>query len=656
MDKNKKVKLILPALLLMLLVIGATYAYFVAQKGSGGSANINVEAGTTDTLTFTKGNSITIDANSDNFKSGEPNQEGKTEVSAHLVANNGNYTAQETYNVYLNLVSNPFVYTQEGKPELILQVIDPGGNPLETLDDTSIKYVSIEDVDDEENPLKGFDITTANGLIPIKLSEEIDAEPSDDENNGKADETWQIKIILINYDYDQQVNTGKTFNAQAIITHGTLPNIKVETANITNNSMKVVVTISDYEDNIDNVEFKINADEDNNWHEASNDSENIYSYTFNDLTESKKYEVSTKISFNEEKIVKVIEESITSKKTLADACPKGGNLADCVISLYNKNSNYEDTKLYYHDASLADGANDLSYRYTGGDYQLTDLAKQSYSSINDLIKLSCNGVLSTVSNEYCAPNPVYTLSYNSNIENLTTLKQALLRAISDGYINDNNIKNFVCFGGDCSNADNLYRIIGAFKVNNEYQIKLVKADEAGKDLLGEDGDFVSSGTSAAYNTYLGNHNEWPRYTWDKTGKNVWSESELNKQNLNIFYLDKLGSWSNMIAMTEWQVGKMTYQTALEQGAHTAYENELGSVKTILNQAKIGLIYVSDYYYGATKDRWSLSGYIEETSEDYRLATWDNWIWIGDDFWFITQNTENATDVFHGATRGTVHTT
>ncbi len=231
MEKSKKEKgLILFTLFtLLLVIIGATYAYFTAQRGTGGSANINVEAGTTDSLTFTKGTSITIDANSDNFKSGEPNQSGETEVSAHLVANNGNFTASETYNVYLNLIDNPFVYTRENSPELILQVIDPDGQPLETLEDETIKHVSIEGVDDEEDPLVGFDITTATGIIPIKLSEEISAQPSDDENNGKADETWQIKIILINHDYDQQVNTGKTFNAQAIIMHGTLPNIKVET-------------------------------------------------------------------------------------------------------------------------------------------------------------------------------------------------------------------------------------------------------------------------------------------------------------------------------------------------------------------------------------------------------------------------------------------
>ncbi len=656
--ENKNKFMILSLLLLLLVVIGATYAFFAAQRGAGGSANINVEAGTTDSLTFTNGSAITIDANSDNFKSGEPNQEGDTTVSAHLVANNGNNTATETYNVYLNFVNNPFVYTKAGSPELILQVTDPDGQPLQTLEDTSIKHVSIPDVDDEENPLEGFDITTATGLIQIKKDQVISAAPSEDDNNGKKDQDWQIKIILINHDYDQQVNTGKTFNAQAIITAGTLPNVKVETMNITNDSMKVVATISDYEDTINKVEFQIDDVTDTEWHEANNDSENIYSHTFESLTSNKKYNVKTKVTYEtSQELLNVITESITAKKTLADACPNGGNLAECVIGLYNKNSNYEDTKLYLHDSSLDNGANDLSYRYTGGDYKITQKAKNdTYNTINDVIKLNCKGSDIANSNEYCATNSIYRLSYNQEEQTFTTLKSVLTQAINDGYISDNNIKNFVCFGDECTNnKDNLYRIIGAFKVGEEYQIKLVKADEAGEELLGNDGDYASSGTREPYNTYLGNHTEWPRYTWDKTGANTWSESALNTQNLNITYLNKLGTWANLITNTEWQVGGMTSQNGYEQGAHTAFESELGSAKTPLtNLAKIGMMYVSDFYYGATKDYWSLPGYVP-SFEDYRLSAWYNWTWIGDDFWLITPSTSISTHAFFASTLGGMYT-
>ncbi len=655
--KNKNKIMILALLLLLLVVVGATYAFFAAQRGAGGSANINVEAGTTDSLTFTNGSAITIDANSDNFKSGEPNQEGNTTVSAHLIANNGNNTATETYNVYLNLINNPFVYTRTDSPELILQVTDPEGHPLVALEDTSIKHVSLNDVDENEDPLEGFDITTATGLITIKLNEPIEATPSEDDRNGKADEEWQIKIILINHDYDQQVNTGKTFNAQAIITAGTLPNVKVETADITNDSMKVVATISDYEDTIDNVAFKINADEDADWHNADNDDANVYSYTFDNLTANKKYEVSTKIELNDDELLNVITESTTVKKSIEDACPRGGKLADCVISLYNKNNTYEDTKLYFHNGTIEEGdAGDLSYRFAGGDYQLTQKAKDAkYNTIHDIIKLNCDGSEAPNSNDYCPTNPIYTLNYNQDGTNYNTLKAVLYKAIADGYISDNNVKNFVCFGDDCADVENLYRIIGAFKVGEEYQIKLVKADEVDKNLLGTDGDFASQGSRGAYHTYLRYHDDYPRYTWNINGQGVWSESSLNTHNLNTTYLGNLGDWANYIAMTEWQVGGMTYQTGHQSNAHTAYENELGASKNILTHpAKIGMMYVSDYYYGASKAWWSLPGDVSNL-EDYRKAALDNWTWIGDNFWLITPSTSDSERAFCVTSNGYVYT-
>ncbi len=218
MTGKKKISII-ALLLLLVCVISATYAYFVAQKGSGGSANINVEAGTTDSLTFKSGPAINIIANSDNFAKNKGNQSGETQVSAHLVANNGNYTATEQYYVYVEVQENPFLYSQEETPELILQITDPEGNAVDTIEMKGIDYVTINA--NSENEIKGFDITTYEGLIAIKNKEEISAEPNEEvpEQNGIADETWQIKVIFINLDTDQQVNTGKTFRAQALIQH-----------------------------------------------------------------------------------------------------------------------------------------------------------------------------------------------------------------------------------------------------------------------------------------------------------------------------------------------------------------------------------------------------------------------------------------------------
>lgn len=220
MNTETKKKIGIVALgLLLITVIGATYAYFVAQKGSGGSANIDVESGTTDLLSFKVGDAITIEANSDNFAKDKGNREGQTTATATLVANNGNYTATDNYYLYLNIIDNPFQYTESNQAELILQVTDPNGDELETLDGGNLNYVTLEGMGEDENAIQGFDITEASGLIAIKNLYEISAVASADDNNGKASQTWNIKVILINRDYDQQVNTGKTFNAEVLIQH-----------------------------------------------------------------------------------------------------------------------------------------------------------------------------------------------------------------------------------------------------------------------------------------------------------------------------------------------------------------------------------------------------------------------------------------------------
>ena len=54
-DKNKRQAIILcivGILTLITLVVGATFAYFKAQGGAGGSSDVNVITATTDLLTF----------------------------------------------------------------------------------------------------------------------------------------------------------------------------------------------------------------------------------------------------------------------------------------------------------------------------------------------------------------------------------------------------------------------------------------------------------------------------------------------------------------------------------------------------------------------------------------------------------------------------
>ena len=208
MEKKKMVIYSIVALVaLALLVVGATYAYFQSQYGAASNANVKVTTYTTDMLTFETGSNISITAGQDDFASGKGNKIGQTFARATLQANNKTNTATAKYNVYLNIENNTFTYTNTGTPELILQVVDKtSGNPVTSI--TGLVYKTV--TDGKNTSISGFDITNKKGLITILNNKEISASP-------KTIEEYTITITFINHNYDQNINTGKSFNSKVII-------------------------------------------------------------------------------------------------------------------------------------------------------------------------------------------------------------------------------------------------------------------------------------------------------------------------------------------------------------------------------------------------------------------------------------------------------
>ena len=200
------------------------------------------------------------------------------------------------------------------------------------------------------------------------------------------------------------------------------------------------------------------------------------------------------------------------------------------------------------------------------------------------------------------------------------------------------VNNYVCFGTNetpCP-VDNLYRIIGVFGD----KVKLIKSDYATSALLGTDGDYSRMYTANNWDNsnYKGNNLvNIAGYSWNKSYQNTWSLSNLNKTNLNKNFITNIGAdWADKIAETTWKVGGNTYNNIASQPAKTAYQNEVlrpnpgttSNGETQLN-AKIGLMYVSDYMYAAQQDKWTLVGYNDsDVSKDYRAATSVNWMYMG----------------------------
>ena len=208
--ENKKQAIILSvvaSIALLVLIVGATYAYFQASGGTGTSANLKVTTYTTDVFNFEVGNDISIYADATSFASGKGNAVGSTFAKAILTANNKTNTSTMNYYLYLNISNNTFTYTQnESTPELLLTITDANGNAV--TDITSLTYKKV--TDGKGASISGYDITNKSGVITLFNNKEIIASPT------KTDE-WNITVTLVNYDKDQSNNMGKSFNAKLMI-------------------------------------------------------------------------------------------------------------------------------------------------------------------------------------------------------------------------------------------------------------------------------------------------------------------------------------------------------------------------------------------------------------------------------------------------------
>ena len=213
MDKNKKNAIVLSivaVVTLIALVVGATYAYFQNQYGSASNADVNVTTYTTDMLTFETGNAISLYADQTTFGQEKGSLSGETFAKATLVANNKTNEATDNYYVYFNIENNTFKYTLgEDKPELILTVTGPDGNEV-----TSLPGLTYKTVQDRENKaIKGFDVTTTNGLITIANKKTINATPA----KPNVEEQYTLKLTFVNYEGDQTENATSTLSAKVMI-------------------------------------------------------------------------------------------------------------------------------------------------------------------------------------------------------------------------------------------------------------------------------------------------------------------------------------------------------------------------------------------------------------------------------------------------------
>ena len=318
-------------------------------------------------------------------------------------------------------------------------------------------------------------------------------------------------------------------------------------------------------------------------------------YKFN--TELSRCENGSELSWDDTKKAVIVSGNLSDKcyvyfdifiPKIPDVCNSGDTLADCIKKYGDKGSAV--SSIYIHDSSLTNGAGDNSYRYAGAN-----------------------------------PN------------------------------------NYVCFGSDASPCptDNLYRIVGVFGdnyhgVTGKQLVKLIKYDYMTTDELGTDGDYSQTykewGMDSTYKGTYGDGERIGVYYWNNdTQTNTWSESLLNKTNLNTNFINYLGStWANKIATVTWKVGGNTYSNIYSKTPSVAYTNEItnpdatnSTDNATTYSAKIGLMYVSDYGFAAEPNAWTLT----MGSYNNTTATSTNWMYMGLYEWTISRTSSYSRRAF-----------
>ena len=720
MEKNKTKILIVVALVaLAFLIVGATYAYFTAQIGDGKRAEINVTTYTTDVLTFATGDAINLEADQTTFGKDKGSVSGATYASAVLTANNKTNKAVEHYYLYLNIENNTFTYSvQDNKPELIMTITDKDGNEVKNIE--GLTYTEVTDRTNKK--ISGYDITTKSGLVTIFDNREIIAEP-------KAEDKWNITITFVNYEADQNANTGKVLSAKLMIQKESL-----SVANICKNDQSLsscIVAMNGVDDNLYHHDGTLeNGINDGSYRYAGEDAypdlytckyrgEDVFNYV-GELNKSLKENCdsvsmiySGDVLYMDKSMNKIIIDKTTVKWDSANnkCLTTGGDdtfnffgeaLPQSLCNGYAYKTIDEEWIGGVKIEELGSGEETLftsedkvnqkpalySCKYNGIDVQ------NGEGKINSSLKGDCSSLykITIIKNTIYIDKSIdkaitnkQTVKWDSANNNCVTSIGADVSS-ADGKIikNEKNcvgdayliggkwigdvgienmgagektqipgIKNFVCFGSDADACpvDNLYKIIGVI----DGKVKLIKYDYANSDLLGIDGDFnqtvnIKEHLSALefwqqrfidlYNkTKLGNMTS---YYWNNATKtNTWNESNLNKINLNTNFLTNVGkSWADKIAETAWKVGGNTSENIDDVIPSVAYQNEIiKPIEDITYDAKIGLMYASDYGFAAGPSSWTT------TLRQYEREKDNNWMYMGPSEFSITRNTDSSYEVF-----------
>ena len=340
-------------------------------------------------------------------------------------------------------------------------------------------------------------------------------------------------------------------------------------------------------------------------------------YTFTNLNEQTTYTIKVKVADTNGRMSNEYSLSATTDAYKLPTITNGttsSTLSSITINVSGQNGDGTITEYYY---SKDNGSNYV--KSTSSSYTFTELTSNTTFYIKVYVKDS-NGKTSSVFTtsaktkiptiaDYCSsgtylatcvknfgnqgPDISYIYIHNSSLDNGAGDNSYRYAGASDS------VNNYICLGSNeatCPDA-NLFRIIGVFGDKT----KVISAKSVGTQ------------------------------KWNTSNSNTWSSSSLNTY-LNGEYLTSLGTLKNKIATTTWKVGGNTFEDIIISIPSTAYQNEIvAPAKNTTNDAKIGLMYVSDYGFATDQSGWTTE------LSSYNSNTLKNWLYLGSDEWTISRD-------------------
>ncbi len=360
-ENNKKIigLTLVGVITLIIVVVGATYAYFQATSSGEGSLNTDVSTNTTDNLSFSFGDEIHITATEENFAQGMPSLSDSTTGTALLRPNNYNNQATATYNIYLIIENNNFEYTTNNQtPEILLNVTAPTGEKLENI----TGLVHTED---------GFDITTRVGGFLIISDYEITADQVEEIQN------WDIEVTFVNLDSDQELNTEKTLTAKLYLTQEKMSSYElIEINNITTsttyNSITANLNITNGSANASKYYYGI-EEVTNSTGEVEYIESDESSYTFTNLQPNQEYKVYSYVVDSNKIKSNVYETTVTTGEynlATVDSVSHSVTLNSITLNVTASNGSNEIVNYMYSKDNGASWETTTSNTYTFND--LTD--------------------------------------------------------------------------------------------------------------------------------------------------------------------------------------------------------------------------------------------------------------------------------------------